>query len=440
MLATSQLDINLSAIEFNLASLRARLQPSTRICGVVKADAYGLGAAVIARRLAANACVSMLAVYSLDQALEISAVIPPATPILILAPLRSPEHINFLSDMLRARPRSIHLVLHDLEQLRALATHRLAETSNWQLHLEVDTGMARGGCRPEHAAEVLRELALHAHHFTLHGIFTHLACPGSDDARSLEQLARFDRFCSEHAHLIPPGCIRHTASTRALSLGRRAHADMVRIGQGWCGYGFKLADTPALKPAVRWHSTLAAIKWIDAGDTVGYGCRHTASARTCVGLVPVGYADGWPGSLTTSRVGSGARGESVLVRCREVGKRDGPLFPAPVIGAVSMDQITIDLTNLPEAVMQVGAEVELIASDIDAPNHLPLLAKQAGIVTHELLCRISPRVPRRHLIDAHLGAPIRTSAEEMHVASRVSLQPNSEKAQVQLEPLRATSE
>jgi alanine racemase len=127
---------------------------------------------------------------------------------------------------------------------------------------------------------------------------------------------------------------------------------------------------------------VAHAQWIDAGERVGYGGTFTAERRTRVALAPVGYADGYPLALS---------GRGVV----RIGRED-ELHEAPVIGRVSMDQITIDVTDVPSDLAGVGATVELIGTDRAAATHLPTVARIAGTVSHEILCRLGRRAPKRY--------------------------------------------
>jgi alanine racemase len=178
---------------------------------------------------------------------------------------------------------------------------------------------------------------------------------------------------------------------------------MVRFGLAWAGYGYEDLDVAGriegstdLRPAISWSSGIVHVKRIAPGDGVGYGSTWIAKRPTVVGLVPVGYADGFPVDR------GGAAGRVVLLP-RDL--RDGRRLEAPVIGAVSMDQITIDLTDAIAAagvassrldsVLEWG--VELIGTDPDSPTHLPTIAARAGMLPHELLCRLGARIPRVHV-------------------------------------------
>ncbi|MCZ6811761.1 MAG: hypothetical protein O7D97_07115, partial [Planctomycetota bacterium] len=204
---------------------------------------------------------------------------------------------------------------------------------------------------------------------------------------------------------LPPDCLIHVANTFATLRHRRYHKSMVRVGQAWAGFGPEwMSDgafgrqAAALRPVVSWRSRIVHVKTIGRGTPVGYGSTWTAKRRSRIGLVPVGYADGYS-------TGLGSTDTNPKPACVGVVMDPPPAKGAavrfvPVVGQVNMDQITIDLTELipsgggDSAQIGPGTTVELISPDPAAPNHLPALAKAAGTIPHELLCRLNPRIKR----------------------------------------------
>ncbi len=388
--ATSTIEVDLSSIEHNVAMVRRACSASggkqVGVCAVIKADAYGLGAPRIAKRLEI-AAVEMMAVFTPEQARAlVEAAIQ--TPILILMPVRSIQRTDPLyRAVLEGR---LHLSVHDEEQLEALAGHADQFGVRLPLHVEVNTGMNRGGSRPDAAERMVRRIAKHPR-LALAGVSTHFASPHADGEAAMEQSAAFSRWLARVAPIVPRECVAHQASTFATFRSSELHADMVRVGLALLGYGSEeildadecelIEHARALKPAVRWLSRVVHTSVIEEGQPVGYGATWRARRPTRLALIPVGYADGFPAALSNrAKVGFRAA--------------DGARFYAPVVGRVSMDQITVDATDVPEAASGVGAEVEIIGADRRAPNHLPTLARSAGTISHELLCRLSPRTPR----------------------------------------------
>lgn len=391
MEAPSRIEVDLTAVSHNVRLLR-EATPGTGICAVIKADGYGLGAARLAKRLEIEG-VEMLAVSTpaVVRALADAAI---RTPVLSLLPL--PELARSDSLYRIASQGLLHQTVHDRDTLRAIVSDGDRLGISLPVHLEVDTGMSRGGCRPEIAMELLRLIREH-HRLRLAGVFTHFASADTDADFTARQDAKFESFLEQAGDLIPPEARIHEANTFGAFRRRAYHRGMVRVGLALLGYASEEFDDPSsfelnetarkLRPVVRWESAIAQIKDIDAGERVGYVGTWTAPRKTTIGIVPVGYADGYPLALSNrSKVGlriEGPSGERLVTF-------------VPVVGRVSMDQITVDLTDVGDAVAR-GAKVELISRDPTAPNHLPTLAHNAGTIAHELLCRLSPRLPRSYV-------------------------------------------
>ena len=204
----------------------------------------------------------------------------------------------------------------------------------------------------------------------------------------------------------------HVASTYALFRHRRYHRSMVRFGLAWAGFGLEELDggemelgDDLLRPCVRWRSRVVQVKRIPVGTAVGYGSRWVAKRPSTIGLIPVGYADGFPVCRPDLSGGEGTVQPQRIAVLREVvrGARTEIVREfAPVIGAVNMDQITVDLTDLDllnQEAGGVGLTVELVSPDPSAPNHLPRLAARSGMIPHEMLCRVHSRIPRIYTVD-----------------------------------------
>jgi alanine racemase len=402
MTELSWLEINLSRLEANASTLRriltrpARRSP-TRLCAVVKADAYGLGLAPIAQSLAA-AGVDMFAVYSPTEARELLQH-HIRQPVLILKPLREIPPGDPLSDP--AASGQLHLTIHDPDQLASL--NRLGQTlgSRLPIHLFIDTGMSRSGLSHQQIQPILR--SLHAWpNLRLVGLMSHLASADSDHGYAQHQLQRFNQLIHQHQPLLAPHqLLTHIANTSATFLGPQYHGNMVRVGLGLWGYGQdsdpftypKKHDdphTPQLLPVVRWRSRIDHLQTYPQGAAVGYHCTHRLQRDSVLGIVPVGYSKGYPLSLSNQAV------------VRVFDHADQPLLDAPILGRVSMDQIIIDLTDSRSLADRptLGSLVELISDQPDSPCALPRLAQLAGSTSYEMLCRLSPSLPRRYLRSA----------------------------------------
>lgn len=387
---TSRIEIDLDTIAHNLAVVRTAA-PDVAVCAVLKADGYALGSARLARRLAASG-IDMLAVYTPEQArtlLDLNI----AAPILLLMPIRRLERDDRLYRA--ASLGGLHLTAHDASNLQAIV--QIADTLGIALpvHLEIDTGMSRGGAPLRDASGLVARINEHPR-LRLAGVFTHYASADSDPELTETQTRRFRDWLDAESPNIPEDCLIHQANTFATFREPSTHARMVRVGLALLGFAheefaepdtFSLAHhARELQPCLRWASNIVHVKIIPSGTPVGYGATWTSQRPSRIGLVPVGYADGYPLALSSTPHYHPARvGIVIDSRIRAF---------APVVGRVSMDQITIDLTDLPAEDVGVGTEVELISREKNAPNSLPTLANRADSISHELLCRLSPRIPR----------------------------------------------
>lgn len=389
MRATSWIEVDLGAIGRNLAVIRRAVGEGVGVCGVIKADGYGLGAVRIARRLAA-AGIDMLAVYTPDQARELVDAAT-GTPILLLMPVREMQRDDRLYRA--ALSGLLHLSVHDAPNLDAVAAMADRLGLSLPVHLDIDTGMARGGVSKSDAASLADRVRAHPR-LRLAGVYSHLASADCDGAASDEQ-GRLLREVIDGLGEPPRGCVVHLANTFGVFRGAWLHAGMVRAGIGLLGYAseefadperFELGELAGeLEPSVRWSTRVVHLRELGPGTSVGYGSTWKAQRRSRIALLPVGYADGYPIGLSNA----GRVGFWIDARIKAF---------APVVGRVSMDQITVDVTDLPESAVRLGAEAEVIGSGRGDPNALPELARRSGTIAHDLLCRLSPRVPRRYVL------------------------------------------
>ncbi|MCA9290741.1 MAG: alanine racemase [Phycisphaerales bacterium] len=401
MTSTSRIHVDLTAIQHNVGVIRRIIGPGCGVCAMIKADAYGLGAVRVGKTLV-SAGVDMLAVYTPDQAAALARAALDI-PILVMMPITELQRTD---DLYRAFICGrLHMTVHDLTHLGIV--QRLAERYGAvvPVHLEIDTGMSRGGCRAADAGDILERIST-SRRLRLAGISTHFAAAESDEAMTARQLRAFERVLEDDEPLIPADCLVHLANSYAMLRHQRFHASMVRVGLAWAGYGLEflrggecIAEGESLVPCLRWTSTIIHTRDIPAGATVGYGGQWTAQRPTRLGLVPVGYADGYP--LRAGVTDRRPRGAMVGVLLD-----DAFIGFVPVVGAVNMDQLTIDLTDIVDVPGSVGSRagvgttVELISPDRAAPNDLAHIAAVAGTIPHELICRLHPRIERRAVIDA----------------------------------------
>jgi len=228
----------------------------------------------------------------------------------------------------------------------------------------------------------------------LAGVMTHFTDAGCDAASTLREHALF-RTTLDRIGGLPRGCRVHAAATAAAAQSPAFHHDLVRIGLGWAGWvpgtvppgSHAAAMAGALRPAVTWTSSVSHVHRLERGHRVGYGGRWLAAKATCIGLVPVGYADGIPPAAGGTPEAPGA---TVLVE-----SAGGWTIRAPIIGAVSMDQIAVDLGPDGEH-HGLGAAVTVVGGANGSGAGLPEFAAACGVTPHQVLVGIGPKVQRTY--------------------------------------------
>jgi alanine racemase len=366
------LDVDLDAVAANVRAVSRLVGTDTRICAVVKADAYGLGAVEVARTsLAAGA--ERLAVARVEEAVRLRRA-GIRSPILLIAGFVPGE----AETIVRERLTPTVVQANDALALARVAG-RLGEILD--VHVKVDTGLTRYGAPPAEVPGLVR-LLRSLPTVRLEGMYSHFA--GADDEdRSFteEQLHRLYEVIATVERLDDSGWrppIVHAANSAAALREPTAWLHMVRLGIALSGH-YPSAHVPrsvALQPAVALRGPLLTVRDVTAGTSVGYSRTFVTDRATRVGLVPAGYADGVPRSHSNRSV--------ALVGGQRV----------PVIGRVSMDQCVVDLTETPWAVP--GDVVTLLGSDAGGEITLDEYASWSDTIVHEALCRIGPRVPRRY--------------------------------------------
>ncbi len=378
--------VNLAAIERNVVALRGRLDAGTELCAVVKADASGHGAAPVARAALAGGA-TMLAVATPGEAAELRAARLTA-PILIMGAVSSEE----LPVALGARAELVAWNERFVHELAAAAPDAAAAASDAgglgpvNVHIKLDSGMGRLGTRDTGEAFAVAE-SVHrsAPGLRLAGAMTHLATADGDLAFVAAQLEVFTPFAAELQRRY--GRLRvHAANSAGTLRVPGSHFDMVRCGIALygCDPMNEDPDSTGLEQAMELSSYVAAVKRAEPGDSIGYSRRFIAEQATWVATMPIGYADGVRRGLTNNC--------DVLI--------DGRRYP--LVGTVSMDNITADLGPADPEV-RVGARAILIGRSGDERQTVEDIAHRLDTINHEVLCGISARVPRRYHRD---GAPL----------------------------------
>jgi alanine racemase len=365
--------IDTDRLVHNLQAVRACCRPNVKICAMMKGDAYGHGIAIVAPVLQA-AGVEFAAVATLQEAVDLRQS-GWRHPILVLGNVLAVADPRERRERVRAIVKyKPALTIADPETLTTL--EKIDLESCVDVHVKVDTGMGRMGCMPDEVADLLRAIQA-TPSLRLTGIYSHFASAdlqNNDLAR--KQLQTFNEVLAAVAGLLPPGVIRHMANSAATICLPEAHFDMVRPGLAL--YGNVPAEHMAaridLQPILRLVSHLTSVKELPSGHCVGYGETFTTTRRTRLGIVPIGYCDGYLRALSNASVVS------------------TPVGDAPVIGRVSMDQLAVDLTDLEP--LQPGHEVTLIDDRPDRPNSVQAIARRLGTIPYEVTCLLGQRIQR----------------------------------------------
>ena len=352
--------VDLAAIRFNIKQITAHIPDNVEKWAVVKADAYGHGAVAVTQSI--ESIVDGFCVSNIDEAVELrDAGI--TKKILVLG-------VSDVSAISLAIKRKVTCTVASLEWLDLLLQSNI-EVAGLIVHIKIDSGMGRIGFRDsQEAQEAIHRLTQAG--AQVEGIFTHFATADEADTHKFEaQLAHFKEILGQ-LETVPP--IVH-ASNSATTLW---HADTVmnavRLGDiiyGLNPSGRTLQLPYEMKPALSLVSELVHVKQLEAGADVGYGATYTSDSLQYIGTIPLGYADGWTRDM---------QGFNVLI--------DGQ--PCPIVGRVSMDQITV---RLPRS-YPIGTPVVLIGESGNEAISATDVAEKRGTINYEVVCLISDRVPR----------------------------------------------
>ncbi len=365
-------EISLDALTYNYNKIRDYVGRNVKFLGVVKADAYGHGAVMIARKLQKLGS-DYLAVSSIDEAMELRCN-GITMPILILG--HTPrEQVDRLI--------CFHITQAVTCEAKALeySEEAVKHGGTLKVHIKVDTGMSRLGyiCERayfEHGVEGIAQVT-ELPGLEVEGIFTHFAV--SDEAGEEEraytyhQLELFKKVCQAVEEKIGRNfLIRHCANTGATVDYPETYMDMVRPGLLLYGYG-EFAKRLGLKPVMTMKTTISTVKIYPAGTKISYGGIFETEKKTRIGVVPYGYADGFMRCLSNRY--------SMMTE-------EGP---ACVRGKICMDMCMIDLTD--KMGVDVGSEIEIFGKN----NPIEKMAELAGTIPYELVCSVSKRVPRQYI-------------------------------------------
>jgi len=358
--------VNVSAIERNCARLCSQLRAGAALCAVVKADGYGHGAVQSARGALAGGA-SWLAVAGADEVSELREAGLYDVPILVMGALTKGELEQALAD--RA-----DVVVWNEHYLRAVAA-----AGGGAVHVKLDSGMGRLGTRDPIEASRVAAAARQTPGVRLAGVMTHFATADdlADEGFFARQLAAFTEWARELKD-DQPDLVVHAANSAAMLRDADAQFDMVRCGIAIYGMDPFGRDPAArgLEPALELSSYLAEVKHCSQGESAGYGRRFIAEHDTFVGVLPIGYGDGWRRGLSNNA--------DVLIAGRRY----------PVVGTVSMDNITVDLGLEPSPERLRKERAILIGFQGSERITAEEVARRLDTINYEITCGLTPRVPR----------------------------------------------
>ncbi len=359
--------IDLAALRWNLRQIKAKVGPDTKILSMIKANAYGHGAAAVAKALADEGAYAF-GVATFEEGIELRQA-GIRQPILVVAGVYAEQAGQFIDNELTPAG-------HDLEAMKRLNAAAQGRAAPMSVHIKIDTGMGRLGFLPADMASWLPELQkLKA--LKIEGVFSHFSqaeSVGGDYTQ--KQLRIFSdvvaRLCSQ---MVPPP-LAHLANSAATITLPAAYFDMVRPGIMLYGPypSPEMKSQIDLRPVLSWKTRVMQLKKVPMGTSISYGQTFVTQRESMIATLPVGYADGYQRLLSN-------RGE-VLIN----GKR------APVAGRVCMDLTMIDVTDIAD--VQYGDEVVLLGRQGTAEITADEMATWASTISYEILTSISARVPR----------------------------------------------
>lgn len=360
----------MGAVAHNLGVVREVVGPGVEVALVCKADAYGHGLVPVGRWAAAHGA-DWLAVATVQEGVALREA-GLGCRVMVMSPVLGVEAAQAVF-------YGLDCLFESVETGAAFASAGREQGRRARLHLKVDTGLHRFGCRPEEAEAVIRSV-LDLGGVELAGVASHYVDSAKDFERTLEQGRVFGEVADRVSRYGAEGFRVHLSNSAGAALYPAGRHGLVRVGLA--GYGVDLGGWYGgrLRAAMRWQARVTSLRRIPAGDTVSYSGTWRAERETVVGTLGVGYGDGFARSIS-NRGAVGWRG-----------------LRLPVVGLVCMDQTLVDATEAEG--LEVGDEVELFGSDVLVRE----VAEAAGTNVHEVLTRVMTRVSRRYLRDGVDGS------------------------------------
>lgn len=348
------IEISRAALRHNLTKVRSLLPKHTKILAMVKANAYGHGLDIVSPIIADK--IDFFGVNTISEAITIRKQ-NIFRPILITGPVS-------ISDINLAIKNKVSLSAYSLKYLKQISKYRVA------IHLKINTGMNRLGISPQELDPALQIISHSI--LNLEGVYTHFHSSDGKSTATDEQLKEFKK-CVEIVKLVHPNALAHCANTAAILTRPQSHLDMVRLGKGLYGLYpsryIKSRSPIMLKPVLSWKTRVIQTREVGPNEVVGYSATYKFKKRATIGVLPIGYSDGYDRGLSNKGW--------VNVQNRN----------CPVIGRVSMNFTTIEF--LPRKLLS-NAEVELIGPHISAYQMAQLL----DTISYEVISRINSAIPR----------------------------------------------
>lgn len=365
-------DVSLDNLKYNIDQIKSKVKNGVKLCGIVKANAYGHGVEEIAKNLVEQG-FDYLAVAFIDEAVELR-LCGFDQPILILG--NTPK--DTASQVVEY---NITASVYNIDTAKLLSQEAVKQNKKVKIHLKIDTGMGRIGFVPDEQTVLDIIEVSKLPNIEIEGIFTHFACADCEDREMT--LRQFDKFINLVRILEEKGIeisIKHCCNSAGIINYPEMHLDMVRAGI--ILYGMYPSDIDYdidLKPLMNFKTSVINVKTVKTGETISYGATFTAQSEMKIATIAVGYADGY--SRLLSNCGR------VLV--------NGQF--ANIVGRICMDQCMIDVTNVHN--ISIGDEVFLFGADENEKLPIEELAVKLGTINYELPCIINNRVPRCYVKD-----------------------------------------
>lgn len=361
-------EINLNNLIHNTKAIKALLAPQTALMAVVKADAYGHGARVVAQKVLEHGA-DWLAVATVSEGIELRQA-GISSPILLLGAISSPEEVSKITEW------QLEPTIGDRAQAEAISEVISKLKITLPVHLKIDTGMSRLGT-PWQQGEKFVSLVNQLPYLKVASIYSHLATADDlDQTTMLEQQQRFNHCITQlKKQQITPPCL-HLANSAATIINKSAHYDLVRVGLALYGLypAEHLKSHIELKPVLEVKARITQIKTLPPKTGVSYGHQYVSDRPITVAVVSIGYADGVVRNLSNRL--------QVIVQGQLVKQ----------IGAITMDQLMIDISGIKD--LQTGEIVTLIGQDGSQSISADDWANALGTISWEILCGFKHRLPR----------------------------------------------